>query len=155
MYESKKGLNWEIRRIGTDGSGEVNLTRNRANDRYPATSPNGRLIAFSSDRGTSSRRGTTESHIWVMKVEGHALKQVTLRNSNQSSRPGRRRAAGSRTSRARSRPVRTWTVLANGKGDHRLTTLVSDDQLGPAWSPDGHSIAFQECPLRSPRALSR
>ena len=56
VYESKKGGNWEIRRIGADGGGEVNLTRNRASDRYPAVSPNGRLVAFSSNRGAQRAR---------------------------------------------------------------------------------------------------
>ena len=46
VYESRKGGNWEIRRIGIDGGGEVNLTRNRATERFPAVSPNGRLVAF-------------------------------------------------------------------------------------------------------------
>ena len=56
MYESKVGGNWEIRRVGVDGSGEVDLTLNRASDRYPAISPNGRLMAFSSNRGDDVAR---------------------------------------------------------------------------------------------------
>jgi TolB protein len=150
VYESKKGLNWEIRRIGTDGSGEVNLTRNRASDRYPATSPNGRLIAFSSDRGTSSRRGGIEAHIWVMNIQGHALKPVTVRKGNQFepawAPSGGRLAYVSGTLKA---GTNLWTVLANGKGDRRLTALRGNEQVNPSWSPDGHSLAFQECPLGS------
>jgi TolB protein len=146
VYESKKGLNWEIRRIGTDGSGEVNLTRNRASDRYPATSPNGRLIAFSSDRGTSSRRGGTETHIWVMNIQGHALKPVTVRKGNQFepawAPSGGRLAYVSGTLTA---GTNLWTVLANGKGDHRLTALHGDEQLNPSWSPDAHSIVYEDC----------
>ncbi|MDP9256925.1 MAG: hypothetical protein M3Q31_10275 [Actinomycetota bacterium] len=150
VYESKKGLNWEIRRIGTDGSGEVNLTRNRASDRYPATSPNGRMIAFSSDRGTSSRRGTTEAHIWVMNIQGHALKPVTVRKGNQFE-PAWAPSGGrlAYVSGALKAGTNLWTVLANGKGDRRLTALRGNEQVDPSWSPDGHSLAFQECPLGS------
>ena len=43
VYESQVGGNWDIRRVGVDGSGEVDLTINPASDRYPAISPNGRL----------------------------------------------------------------------------------------------------------------
>jgi dipeptidyl aminopeptidase/acylaminoacyl peptidase len=144
VYESKKGGNWEIRRIGADGGGAVNLTRNRASDRYPATSPNGRLIAFSSNRGTSG------THIWVMNIEGRALRPVTTRKGNQFeptwAPTGGRLAyvSGTLTS-----TTNIWTVLASGKGDRRLTALHGDDQINPAWSPDGHSLVLENCPLGS------
>ena len=142
VYESKKGGNWEIRRIGADGSGEVNLTRNHASDRFPAVSPNGRLVAFSSNRGTSG------THVWVMNIQGGALKQVTLRKGNQFepawAPSGGRLAYVSGTLAA---GTNIWTVLANGKADHRLTALHADQQLNPSWSPDAHSIVYQGCPL--------
>jgi Tol biopolymer transport system component len=150
VYESKKGLNWEIRRIGTDGSGEVNLTRNRASDRYPATSPNGRLIAFSSDRDPSGGRATSEAHIWVMNIQGRALRLVTARKGNQFepawAPAGGRLAYVSGTLKA---GTNIWTVLANGRGDHPLTAAHADEQLNPSWSPDAHSIVYQECPRGS------
>ena len=144
VYESKNGGNWEIRRVGVDGSGEVNLTRNRASDRYPAVSPNGRLVAF------SSNRGSTGTHIWVMNIQGGALKQVTVRKGNQFepawAPSGGRLAYVSGTLRA---GTNLWTVLANGKGDRALTALHADEQLNPSWSPDGHSIVYQDCGFES------
>jgi TolB protein len=140
VYESKKGGNWEIRRIGTDGSGEVDLTRNRASDRYPATSPNGRRIAFSSNRGTSG------THIWAMNTQGSALKPVTLRRGNQFE-PSWAPAGGrlAYVSGTLSAGTNIWTVLVTGKGDHRLTPLQADEQLNPSWSPDAHSIVYEDC----------
>ena len=68
VYESKKRRQLGDPPHHARRCGEVDLTRNRASDRYPATSANGRLIAF------SSNRGTTGTHIWVMNIEGSALK---------------------------------------------------------------------------------
>jgi TolB protein len=142
VYESKKGGNWEIRRIGADGSGEVNLTRNRASDRYPATSPNGRLVAFASNRGSSG------THIWVMNIQGHAQKQVTVRKGNQFDPAWA--PAGGRLAYVSGNLVDgtgLWSVLANGKGTRRLSPPRGSVQLNPSWSPDAGSITYQDCPF--------
>ena len=140
VYESRKGGNWEIRRIGADGGGGVNLTRNHASDRYPAVSPNGRLVAFASNRGASG------THIWVMNIKGGALKQVTLQKGNQFepawAPSGGRLAYASGTLSA---GTNIRTVLANGKSDHQLTALHADEELNPSWSPDAHSIVYEDC----------
>lgn len=144
VYESKKGGNWEIRRVGIDGGHPVNLTRNRASDRYSAVSPNGRLVAFSSNRGTSG------THIWVMSIQGGKLQRVTQGKGNQFS-PAWAPAGGrlAYASGKLSSGTNIWTVLANGTGAHRLTALRASDQLNPSWSPDAHSIVFQDCPFDS------
>jgi hypothetical protein len=144
VYESRKGGNWEIRRIGIDGSDELDLTRNRASDRSPAASPNGRLVAFTSNRGTSG------THIWVMSIQGGALKQVTQGKGNQftptwAPTGGRLAYVSGKLASG----TNIWSVLANGKGARRLSTLRASDQLSPSWSPDAHSIVFQDCPFDS------
>ncbi|MDP9259378.1 MAG: hypothetical protein M3Q31_22895 [Actinomycetota bacterium] len=149
VYESKKGGNWEIRRIGVDGSGEVDLTRNRASDRYPAVSPNGRLVAFASNRGESG------THIWVMSIQGRTLRQVTVQKGNQFepawAPSGGRLAYVSGTLRA---GTNLWSVLANGKGTRRLSALHASNQLNPSWSPDAHSIVYQDCRFDSVAACA-
>jgi dipeptidyl aminopeptidase/acylaminoacyl peptidase len=140
VYESKLGGDWEIRRVGVDGSGDVDLTHNRASDRYPAVSPNGRLVAFSSNRGSSG------THIWVMSIQGGALKRLTTDRGNQFepawAPSGVRLAYVSGKLRD---GTNLWSVLADGKGTRRLSALQRSDQLNPSWSPDGHSIVYQNC----------
>src|SRR5262249_30296836 len=139
----------EVRRIGIDGTGEVNLTHSRAIDRYPAVSPNGRLVAFSSNRGGGG------AHVWVMHIDGGGLRRGTLRKGRQS-QPAWGPAGGRRAyvSGTPSGATSLWTVLANGKGDRRLTALQGDQQLEPAWSPNGHSLVYQECPSRGPQGCT-
>jgi TolB protein len=43
--------NWDIYRVNADGTGQVRLTTNAARDGLPAWSPNGRAIAFVTNRG--------------------------------------------------------------------------------------------------------
>jgi Tol biopolymer transport system component len=140
VYESKTGGNWEIRRVGVDGSGEVDLTRSRASDRSPTTSPNGRLVAF------SSNRGSTGTHIWVMSIQGTALRRVTTGKGSQRE-PAWAPTGGRLAYVAGSLEAGTtiWTVLANGKRPRPLTAQHDKAELNPSWSPDARSIVYQEC----------
>ena len=94
----------------------------------------------------ASNRGTTGTHIWVMNIQGGALKQVTLRKGNQFdptwAPAGGRLAYVSGTLTA---GTNIRTVLANGKGDRALTVLHADEQVNPSWSPDAHSIVYEDC----------
>ena len=56
--------------IKPDGAGRTRLTSNPANDIYPAWSPDGRYIAFDSDRD-----GNDE--IYVMKADGTEQTRLT------------------------------------------------------------------------------
>ena len=54
-----------------DGSGLRRLTINDANDSQPLVSPDGKRVAFVSDR-------TGANQIFVMKLDGSGLKQLTF-----------------------------------------------------------------------------
>ncbi len=61
-----------------DGSGKINLTADHAgNDSYPAWSPDGRWIAFSSDR-------ENDSEIWLIDADGRNPRRVSYSPGSDS-----------------------------------------------------------------------
>jgi Tol biopolymer transport system component len=64
----------EIYVARADGSGLRRLTTSEADDRSPAWSPDGRSVAFVSDR---SNRDEHENEIWVVDVDGGETRRVT------------------------------------------------------------------------------
>ena len=113
----------------------VRLTNDPKWDTYPAWSPDGGKIAF-----TSERDGNTE--IYVMDADGG--NQINLTNS-----PGRDEwpdwsPDGKKIvyhSFREGRPS-IWVMDANGE-NHKV--LADESVLGsPAWSPDGGRIAFNK-----------
>ena len=108
----------------------TNLTNNPADDIYPSWSPDGRQIAFISDRD-----GNWE--IYVMNADGSGLTRLTDSPTGDFdpkwSPDGRRIAFMSAHA--------IYVVSAEGSGLTRLT-----DNLGradsPSWSPDGRRITF-------------
>lgn len=65
--------NSEVCVANLDGSGELNLTASAAFDGWPAWSPDGSLIAFTSNRGGPANVG----QVWVMATNGTDLRRVT------------------------------------------------------------------------------
>lgn len=76
------GTNSEIFVMDADGRNEVNLTRHPSFDGYPAWSPDGKRIAFASDR-------TGFFQIWVMAADGTGLRSLTpdQKPGQQSTKP--------------------------------------------------------------------
>ena len=66
---SNRDDNWEIYVVNTDGSGVRRLTDNAAQDGLPTWSPDGRAIAFVSDRGEGWA-------VWVMLPNGQGQRQL-------------------------------------------------------------------------------
>lgn len=60
--------------MDTDGGQPTRLTETKANDSSPAWSPDGRLIAFVSDR---SNPGEHENEIYVMDADGGDVRRIT------------------------------------------------------------------------------
>jgi TolB protein len=122
--------------MNPDGSAPQRLTyKVEAEDRDPRLSPDGRRIAFSTNRD-----GNYE--IYVMKVDGSSQTRLT-NNPGEDSHPYWS-PDGSRIIFARVTPagrIFEFSLLimnADGTGER----LITRDGRNPAWSPDGGRIAF-------------
>ena len=129
--------------MNSSGSGVTQLTHHPSTDRpegasFPAWSPDGGRIAFS-----SSRSGDESWHIYVMNADGSEVTQLSdyygLDVSPTWSPDGSRIAFSSYRSRDEGWAI--YIMNADGSEVTRLTDYSGQD-VSPAWSPDGSRIAF-------------
>ena len=110
------------------------LTNHSATDGLPAWSPDGRHIAFQ-----SNRNGNFE--IYVMAADGSNPRRLTNHSATDGaaawSPDGRHIAFDSN----RNGNFEIYVMAADGSNPRRLTNHSANDGL-PAWSPDGRHIAF-------------
>jgi Tol biopolymer transport system component len=64
----------ELYVANADGSNAKRLTRSKADDQMPTWSPDGRSIAFVSDRSDTKRH---DNEIWVVRADGSGLRRIT------------------------------------------------------------------------------
>jgi len=134
MARAQEKDNWAIYKMRADGSDPVRLTRTEANDTSPVWSPDGRRIAFVSDRD-----GNRE--IYVMNADGNEQINLT-HNSAEDWTPtwspdGRQIAFAS----FRDGNWELYVMNADGSEPQRLTRHPAAD-YAPSWSPDGRQLAF-------------
>jgi TolB protein len=133
-FDSKRDGNFEIYVMNPDGTGQIRVTNNPADDERPSWSPDGNHIAF-----RSNRDGNWE--IYTMNFNGSGQTRLTD-NSMEDGWP-----AWSPDGTHIVYPTQvsgSWEIYvmnANGSGQTRLTNNAVWD-VHPAWSPDGSKIAF-------------
>lgn len=134
--------------VRPDGTGLRRLTEDPAwGEGAPAWSPDGRSIAFSSQRdNTLLAAGRTVQDVYVMRPDGTGVRRVTATTDpgagHGSSHPtwspdGERLAVQSEDAAPVSRIV---VLRPDGSGGTPITEGPGD--IFPAWSPDGRWIAF-------------
>jgi Tol biopolymer transport system component len=133
----------DIYAMALDASGEpagrpTLLTRGPGADRQPVVSPDGKRIAFASDRDG-------DFDIYVMKSAPEGRRNMPLRLTDNTafdfapdwSPDGERIAFSGGTAGERE----IYVMRADGSDPTNLTGNAADDS-DPAWSPDGERIAF-------------
>jgi len=128
----------KIYTMKANGDNKTQLTTSRTFNNHPAFSPNGKMIAFTSDRSGNG-------DIYTMSANGTHQKRVTRSNGEESDPAWS--PDGTRIAFASSSTGNTDIYVINKDGTDltRLTTSAQRD-IEPAWSPDGTRIAFVRGP---------
>ena len=147
-FTAQKNNNVEIYTMRADGSNVINLTNNPANDYRPAWSPDGKRIAFTSDR-TDQIDHTGNVDIFVINSDGKERTQLTdtpgydyflswspdgQKIVFQSNRGGHLSNEGQ-------------LIIMNPDGSNKIAlTKETGSYSFLSWSPDGQKIVYQKYP---------
>ena len=142
-FVSRRDGNPEIYVMAADGKNQRRLTNNRADDWFPSWSPDGRRIAFISERDGHPDRnpGWFTSEIYVMDADGGNLQNLTNHPSDDRSpswSPDGKRIVFESD---RDGNPDIYVMDADGGNQQRLTENRNNDG-DPSWSPDGERIVF-------------
>jgi len=126
----------DIRVMNADGSRVKSLAHTSADEREPAWSPNGRLIAFSASQVSGQSDPPHRTWIYVMNANGSGRRALTHPTSfddhDPTWSPDGRTIAFARTGDSGKGDI--FLVNINGSGLRRLTSSGANDYL-PAWAP--------------------
>lgn len=126
----------EIFSVNLDGTDLNQLTKNTARDSQPNFAPDGRKIAFVSDRNFAPG-------IYTMTADGSKQRKSNRGSGVAFASPGWS-PDGSRITFASDQEggYDIYVMRANGAGQQRLTINGLPTDSGPVFSPDGGQIAF-------------
>ena len=122
--------------VGTDGQNAVRLTTAPERDTDPTVSPDGTLIAFTSNRGVGHG-------VYLMPLAGESVSDPAVRlvrGWDPAFSPDGRHLAVVRRDADGSTSI--WVVNRKGDQRARLTKGPGGWQGGPSYSPDGARIAY-------------
>ena len=140
---------YEIYVMDADGGNPQNLTNDLNDDRSPSWSPDGKRIAFVSDRDGFRKDLVITYEIYVMDADGGNPQNLTndLNNDRSPSwSPDSKRIVFSSARDGNfigefGITSEIYLMDADGGNQQRLTENRQNDR-SPVWSPDGKRIAF-------------
>jgi hypothetical protein len=132
----------EVYRVWLEGR-EIDVSRSAADDTFPVVSPDGRRVAFISDRGGGGL------HLYVARTDGHGLERVSSALKTDQSLLQQVAWSPDSTLLAVALPGGVLYVVGPGKRQ-RVVAASSPILLAPAWSPDGRRIALDVGTYRDP-----
>ena len=126
---------YDIVVMKADGSERRNLTNTPASEWVPAWSPDGQMIAFSSDRDG-------DSEIYLMNRDGSNVRQLTDNNGYDGT--PRWSPDGTRIAFDTDRDGGDWDIyIMNADGSNPLpVTNNSTNDFAESWSPDGRWLVY-------------
>lgn len=137
----------QIAVVNGDGTGRAVVSHDLPfNDSDPAWSPDGRRIAFVSDRDNPERRAHISNEVYVMNADGSGERRLThaIPGGNGNADPawspdGTWIAFDGDDAQGHGD---IWIVHPDGTGLRNLTNSFGIEDFWPSWSPDGARLAF-------------
>lgn len=141
FYHAQDDGNGAIMRADTDANGAVlrvtSIVNDRASNFHARPSPDGRSIAFDSDRDG-------ERAVYVADADGKNVRRITGEGfaAVPSWSPDGRMLAFVRAEPSKPKVWNLWTVDLETGETRRLTSHKVGQPWGGAWFPDGRRIAY-------------
>ena len=127
----------EIFSVNLDGTDLDQVTNNTARDFHPDYAPDGRKIAFVSDRDFAPG-------VYTMNADGSKQRETSRGSGIVFASPGWSPDGARITFTSDEEGGNdVYVIRANGSGQKRLTVNGLPTDSGPVFSPDGGQIAFQ------------
>ena len=146
-FVSQRDGNPEIYVMEANGGNQRRLTNNSDRDFSPSWSPDGKRIAFVSDRDghVHARHGWSTYEIYVMDADGGNQQNLSNHPSNDRSPSwspdGTRIVFSSGRDNDRNHNIEIYMMDNDGSNLQRLTNNLTEDEY-PSWTPDGERIVF-------------